>query len=163
MGRKFVVPKKYVGDRFPIEQEIIVPSTKDVDKPVSDAEIRRRVKKVKDFLSKKFGGYTSDKELGGYYSEDKDKVIQEPVTTVTSYAKKSKFQKNRKELMQQLGKWAKKWGQESVGYELEGDLYYVKPVNKKISKSKVKQKIKNKKVIPKIRRMNRMQRIRNYK
>lgn len=156
--------RRYVDLELPVEQAVIVPSTQNVDKKISTEQMQRRVQKVKKYLAKKFGGFTSDKEVGGYYSSDKDKVIQEDVNIVTSYATKKSFSKNREALLKQLGKWGKKWGQESIGYELEDDLYYIrqrKP-RKNLLKNKIKRKIKSKKVLPRIRRMNRMPRIRKY-
>lgn len=123
------IPHKFVALELPVEQEVIVPSTKSADKLISNSERERRVRTVKKYLAQKFGGFTSDKESGGYYSDKKHKLIQEPVTVVTSYATKQSYKKNKSGVVKQVSAWAKKWGQESVGYEVEGDLFYIKPVN----------------------------------
>lgn len=136
--------KKYVELELPVEQAIIVPSTQDADKKISPMKMRKRVQEVKRYLAKRFGGFTSDRGVGGYYSSNKNKVIQEDVNVVTSYATEKAFAGNRKRLLKQLGKWGKEWGQESIGYEIEDDLFYIKqaPNNKKKLKMKIKKKIK---------------------
>jgi hypothetical protein len=123
------IPHKYVALELPVEQEVIVPSTKSADKLISEQAREKRVKEVKKYLAQKFGGFTSAKESGGYYSDKKRKLIQEPVTVVQSYATKGAYHKNKGLIVKQVSAWAKKWGQESVGYEIGGDLFYVKAVN----------------------------------
>jgi hypothetical protein len=108
-----------------VEQAVLVPSTKSGDKPVSKAVMQKRVANVRKYLSKKFGGYTSVKGVGGYYSDDKKKIIKEKVVKVTSFATPQSFKKNKDALLVKLSQLSKKWGQESMGYEHEGDLYYV--------------------------------------
>ena len=130
-------------DILDIEQAILVPSTTGADKKISQAQYKKRIGEVRKYLSKKFGGYTSTKGVGGYYSEPKHKVIQEKVTKVTGFATKQDFRKNKPELLNQLGAWGKEWGQESIGYEHEGDLYYF-PQTKTKRKTKLKSKIKRK-------------------
>jgi len=109
---------------LPIEQAVLVPSTIHGDKLIPLMQRKRRIKEVKKYLSNKFGGFTSVSATGGYYSSKKNKMIQEPVTVVTSFATIPAYRKGVPDLKKQLKKWAKKWHQESIGYENEGDLYY---------------------------------------
>ena len=109
---------------LPIEQAVLVPTTIH-DKLISPAQRKKRVNEVKKYLSNHFGGFTSVSAHGGFYSGDLKKVIQEPVTVVTSFGKKSAYLKNKAKLKKQIRKWGKKWHQESMGYEIEGDLYYL--------------------------------------
>ena len=127
-----------------VEQAILVPSTTKADKKIPEAQYKKRVAEVRKYLSQKFGGYTSVKAVGGYYSEPKKKVIQEKVMKVTGFATKKDFNKNKPALIKQLKVWGKKWGQESMGYEHEGDLYYF-PQAKSMRKTKLKTKIKRRK------------------
>ena len=142
----YLSPKeKRTVEHFEIEQAILVPSTQKADKKISQAQYKKRIKNVRLFLAKKFGGYTSVKAVGGYYSDSKKKLIKEKITKVTSFVKASDFKKKEPILMNQLKTWGKKWGQESIGYEYEGDLYYIsskKPTKKKILKAKIRRKIK---------------------
>jgi len=109
---------------LPIEQAVLVPATIH-DKLISPAQRRKRINTVKKYLSNNFGGFTSVSAHGGYYSGDLKKVIQEPVTVVTSFGTKKAYTKNKAKLKKQIRAWGKKWHQESMGYELEGDLYYL--------------------------------------
>jgi|TARA_R100001530_G_scaffold109442_1_gene76837 hypothetical protein len=128
-----------------VEQAILVPSTAKADKKIPDAKFKSRVAEVRKYLSQKFGGYTSIKGVGGYYSEPKRKVIQEKVTKVTGFATTQDFKKNKPALIKQLGAWGKEWGQESIGYEHEGDLYYFPQAKKNKRKAKLKAKLRRKK------------------
>jgi hypothetical protein len=131
---KFTKHQKKHLFELPVEQRIMVPSTKDVNKPISQSAYKKRVIQVRNYLSRTFGGDTAISGSGGYYSTQKKKVIREPVTVVTSFATNQSFRKNKGKLIKQLTVWGKRWGQESMGYEHEGDLYYIDknfPVNQK--------------------------------
>ena len=108
---------------LPIEQAIIVPSTKGADKSISQIEMNRRVDAVRKFLAQKFGGYTSVKGMGGWYSGNKKKLIKEDIVKVTGFSSSKDFKKNKTLLARQILKWGHQWGQESIGYEKEGDLF----------------------------------------
>ena len=146
MALKLTKPqRKSVMAHLEVEQAVIVPSTIGKTKKVSDAVFKSRIKEVKRFLSNKFGGYTSVKGTGGYYSKGKG-LIQEKVARVVSYAEKDKYKKNKNALIKKIGSWRKKWKQESMGYEHEGDLYYFKrgiEKSRKISPSTRKKLLKN--------------------
>jgi hypothetical protein len=124
---------------FPVEQVVYVPSTSQQDKQITPIAMTKRVAEVKRFLSQKYGGFTAIKSEGGYESL-KDKLIQEKITKVTSFTTKKKFQRFKPALISQLKQWGKKWGQESMGLEIEGDLSYVyTPTKHKIVPLTVKQ------------------------
>jgi len=112
---------------LPIEQVVYVPSTSQSQKQISPQEMARRVSEVKKFLSEKYGGFTSVKGEGGYamMKGKSEKIIQEGVVKVTSFSTKNKYKTNKTKLLNKLRTWGKKWGQESMGLETEGDLKYV--------------------------------------
>jgi hypothetical protein len=110
---------------LPIEQEIFVPSTTLGQKILKPNVFQRRINVVEKYLGKSFGGFTAVKGLGGYYSGDEKRVIREPVAIVTSFAQTKSFPQKQKRLMQQIRRWRRAWHQESMGYEFEGDLYYL--------------------------------------
>jgi len=145
MSLKLTKAQKKRMFHLPIEQVVYVPSTTRTNKNVSNEILKRRVREVRKFLSKKFGGYTSVQGIGGYYSNDKKKVVKERVVKVTSFAEKSDFNKNKKAVLKKLSSWGKQWGQESVGYEHEGDMYYISTEYKKreISPTHRKKLLKN--------------------
>jgi len=111
---------------LPVENVVYIPSTYGVkeQKNVSKAEMDKRVGEVKTFFSNNFGGYTSVKATGGYVLKN-GKLVNESVIKVTSFSTKEDFEKNKSKLFNQIGDWGKDWGQERVGYENEGDLYYI--------------------------------------
>ena len=109
---------------LPLELVVYVPSTKDVDKIISKQEMKERVDEVKNYLGKAFGGYSSVKVEGGYVANDGD-LVNESITKVVSFASKEDYEKNKNELVSKMTQWSEKWGQEAIGFEFEGDLYYV--------------------------------------
>ena len=125
---------------YPIEQVVYVPSTNKQQKPISEQERTKRIAEVKRFLSNKFGGYTAEKVVGGYTTHG-GKLVQEGIVKVTSFSTKKAYQKNKQALHSQLKNWGKKWGQESMGYEKEGDLFYINSNGKAIAKKPHHKKI----------------------
>jgi len=109
---------------LPIEVSVYVPSTQDVDKVVSKTEMTSRINEVKKYLATLFGGFSSAPVEGGFLASDK-KVVKEDVERVNSFALKEDFDKNKEALVQKASEWAREWGQEAIGLEHEGDLYYV--------------------------------------
>lgn len=118
------VPKSNKMFHLPLELVVYVPSTKDVDKIISKQEMKERVDEVKNYLGKAFGGYSSVKVEGGYVANDGD-LVNESITKVVSFASKEDYEKNKNELVSKMTQWSEKWGQEAIGFEFEGDLYYV--------------------------------------
>jgi hypothetical protein len=109
---------------LPMEIAIYVPSTKDVSNSITASELRTRVKEVESYLAETFGGFTTSEKVGGYLSS-KSSVIREKVVPVTAFATAESFTNNKSKLVNKMSVWAKKWGQEAIGFEFEGDLYYV--------------------------------------
>jgi len=103
---------------------IYVPSTSNVGKPISKSELDKRVNEVEKFVANKFGGYTETETDGGYKSNS-GKIIEEDIVKVSVFAKAMDWLKNESSVISKVRSWAKKWGQEAIGFEYEGDLYYV--------------------------------------
>jgi ppGpp synthetase/RelA/SpoT-type nucleotidyltranferase len=119
---------KQKGEFFelPVEMGIFVPSTKNASVPVSESEFESRVRQVEDFVAKLFGGFSSFDDIqGGYYSDDLKEVIREEVKEVRFFANAGAFTENIKGLLNQITLWCLEWGQEAIGFEIEGDLFYV--------------------------------------
>jgi GNAT superfamily N-acetyltransferase len=110
--------------QLPLEMVVYVPSTQDVDKVISVDKMDKRVDEVKEYLASKFGGYTSSDKLGGYV-DSTGNLVNEDVVQVTSFSTQEAYDENKEELINQLAKWGKQWGQEAIGFEFEGDLMYV--------------------------------------
>lgn len=118
------LPKANKMFHLPLELAVYVPSTQDVDKVISDSELKERVDEVSEYLARLFGGFTKSDKIGGFMSS-KSELVTEQVVPVVSFATKSDFNDNKDKLVNQLSQWAKRWGQEAIGFEFEGDLYYV--------------------------------------
>jgi hypothetical protein len=118
------VPNEDKMFQLPLEMVVYVPSTQDVDKVISVDEMDKRVDEVKQYLASKFGGYSATDKLGGYV-DSTGKLVNEDVVQVTAFSTKEAYQQHKKELIKQLSVWGKKWGQEAIGFEFEGDLMYV--------------------------------------
>jgi hypothetical protein len=107
-----------------MEMAVYVPSTTFADQIISKTLFQKRIQEVEKYLSKLFGGYSSTSVEGGYVSKEKG-LIKEDVAKVTAFGTEESLKKNFKPLMRQISKWCEAWGQESMGFEFEGDLYYV--------------------------------------
>ena len=109
---------------LPFEMAVYVPSTQDVDQVISVDKMDRRVDGVRKYLAKLFGGYTSEQTLGGFIASDGE-LVNEDVVKVTSFSTVEDFENNKEALLKQIGKWGDQWGQEAIGFEYEGDLFYI--------------------------------------
>jgi hypothetical protein len=107
-----------------LEMAVYVPSTTTADQIIPKTLFQKRIQEVEKYLSKLFGGYSSTSVEGGYVSQEKG-LIKEDVAKVTAFGTEESLKKNFKPLMRQISKWCEAWGQESMGFEFEGDLYYV--------------------------------------
>ncbi len=130
---------------LPVKQAVTVPSTSGikVQKKISKAQLNTRVNNVRRFLSNKFGGYTSVKATGGFVLRN-GKLVREKVVKVTTFATNSDFKKHRQQVIKQVGSWGRKWKQESIAYEHEGDLFIIEPPKKRMIKVKSSSKKKRK-------------------
>jgi hypothetical protein len=118
------VPKANKMFHLPLELSVYVPSTQDVDKVISDSELDARVDEVSKYLAKTFGGFTKSDKVGGFMTSQSE-LVTEDVVPVVSFATKDDYEANKNKLVSKLSEWARKWGQEAIGFEFEGDLYYV--------------------------------------
>lgn len=118
------LPKANKMFHLPLELAVYVPSTQDVDKVISESELKERVDEVSEYLARLFGGFTKSDKVGGFMASNSE-LVTEDVVPVVSFATKDAFEANKNKLVMKLSEWAKRWGQEAIGFEFEGDLYYV--------------------------------------
>jgi hypothetical protein len=109
---------------LPFELAVYVPSTKGADEIISNTEFKSRIKQVEVFLSNLFGGFSKSDVDGGYMSSEKG-LITEDVAKVTAFGQRENFESKLPKLMEQISQWCEEWTQESMGFEFEGDLFYV--------------------------------------
>lgn len=119
--------KEKLNESFslPIEMAVYVPSTKGADEKISDAEFRQRIEETERYLSSQFGGFSKVDIHGGYVSQEKG-LIKEDVAKVVAFAQDEDFLTNRlPRLIKRITLWCDDWTQESIGFEMEGDLFYI--------------------------------------
>jgi hypothetical protein len=109
---------------LPLELVVYVPSTTTADRKISDEEFESRIDYVETYLSDLFGGYSATEVEGGYVSDEKG-LIQEDVMKVTAFGQVDNFEDKFNQLLHQVKIWCEEWGQESIGFEFEGDLFYI--------------------------------------
>jgi hypothetical protein len=115
---------------------VYVPSTTDVGTKISEKELEGRVDLVKNYFAELFGGFTETEADGGYKSND-GRIITEDIVKVSVFATSDDWENKEQEVVDKIKSWAKEWGQESIGFEYEGDLYYIDEVSKKKSPIKM--------------------------
>lgn len=103
---------------------IYVPSTSNVGEKISEEELESRVKEVENYVANEFGGYTETETDGGYKSQSGE-IIEEDIVKVSVFANQKDWSKNEAKVVSKVKEWARKWGQEAIGFEYEGDLYYI--------------------------------------
>lgn len=108
---------------LPVQMAVIVPSTKDMTKPIRKEEFEARTKEVRSKLAQLFGGNTTIKAMGGFLLKGKE--IREDVNMVYSYSKRKDWHENRQKLLKYLQDKKKEWGQAQLGVQWETDLYYI--------------------------------------
>lgn len=123
---ELVLPVSESTTILEVEVAVYVPSTQGIraQRPLSEHEMNLRVKSVQKFLSDSFGGFTSFGAQGGYTLET-GKLVSENVTKVTAFADSPMSDKEANILIDKCRYWAVKWGQETIGLEHEGDLYFI--------------------------------------
>lgn len=95
-------------------------------KKISDKEFKKRVKETEDLFLELFGGYTNEAiNHGKFRSPTTGKVMKETVARIVGYVSGEQFNKNRQKLQNWIAHKKKEWNQEAIGYEFEGDLYYL--------------------------------------
>lgn len=102
---------------------VFVPSTRDVDVPISSVEFDKRVKLTSSFLSSLFGGTTKISGTGAYQS--KRGLVTERVAEVETFTKPKSYEQKKDKLHKWILARKKDWGQESIAVEYEEDMYWV--------------------------------------
>lgn len=103
---------------------VYVPSTRNVNQPLSEVEHYAEVDSVLRDFSRMFGGATSTPAIGAWQTVDGD-LVKEAVTIVYAFADLTDTQKVAVKLIAQH--LAKRLGQEGVLVEWSGVAYLVGP------------------------------------
>lgn len=119
--------KEKLNESFvlPIEMAVYVPSTKGADETIEQNEFHNRVFETEKYLAELFGGFSKVDIDGGYVSQEKG-LIKEDVAKVVAFSQDEDFLSNKlPRLIKRITMWCDEWTQESIGFEIEGDLFYI--------------------------------------
>jgi hypothetical protein len=116
MGRnEFDFPKEHGLSTY---SAIYVPSTKGVNKKISEGAFSKRITETQRFMTKEFGGTTTDREVGTYTAKS-GSVVKERVAKVENYSSFTDWKKKDTKVRKFVKDKAKEWGQESISFEFE--------------------------------------------
>ncbi len=108
---------------LPIECVVYVPSTL-FDKRIPKRAFQKRISKTADELVRLFGGCRQTM-VRGHYMDRRGEIIEEDVAVLTGYGKSDRYLEKREQFLDWLLAKKKEWQQESIGFEFEGDLWYI--------------------------------------
>ena len=111
--------------KLAIMNAILIVSRDRNGKNVPNKEFLKRIEETEMILLDFFGGCTNDKINYGKFKSKKGVIIKEKIARIVCYAKIDDFKKNRLKLEKWLLEKKKERNQEKIGYEFEGDMYYI--------------------------------------
>lgn len=106
---------------LPVQVSIIVPSTKEESKPLTETEFEQRINDEKKWWDTRFGGDTTIQDVGSYVY--KGKVINEKGAIVQASMSMDKYRKYRGSIAQHASKKQKDWSQHTILINVEGRTF----------------------------------------
>jgi hypothetical protein len=108
---------------LPLECVVYIPSTQG-DRVIGAEEFAARRHEAADVLASLFGGCRETMATGRYRAED-GTMIAEEVAVLTGFGDADDYERKRREFLSWLMDKRDEWGQEALGFEFEGDLWYL--------------------------------------
>lgn len=108
---------------LPLECVVYVPSTQG-DRVIDAEEFRMRRNETAALLVTLFGGCRESLATGRYRSVGGE-IIAEEVAVLTGFGDADDFGEKRRQFLEWLIDKRIAWGQEALGFEFEGDLWYL--------------------------------------
>ena len=108
---------------LPLECVVYVPSTM-YDRTIDPDEFARRRDQTAELLVGLFGGCRETTAVGRYRADD-GTIIAEEVAVLTGFGEAGDFERKRHDFLAWLVDKREEWGQEALGFEFEGDLWYL--------------------------------------
>ena len=108
---------------LPLECVVYVPST-DGDRVIGPEEFAKRRDETADLLVSLFGGCRESLSTGRYRGRD-GSIVSEEVAVLTGFGDADDYEHKREELLIWLIEKRTEWRQEALGFEFEGDLWYL--------------------------------------
>jgi hypothetical protein len=115
------IPKGII--HLPLECVVYVPSTQG-DRVIDPEEFRARRNDTATLLVSLFGGCRESLATGRYRSVNGE-IIAEEVAVLTGFGDAEDFGLKRRQFLEWLIDKRTEWGQEALGFEFEGDLWYL--------------------------------------
>ena len=110
-------------EMLPLECVVYVPSTQ-YDRTIDPDDFARRRDETAELLVGLFGGCRETTAVGRYRADD-GTIIAEEVAVLTGFGEAGDFERKRHEFLAWLVDKREEWGQEALGFEFEGDLWYL--------------------------------------
>lgn len=108
---------------LPLECVVYVPSTEG-DRLIGAQEFAVRRDETADLLVSLFGGCRESLATGRYRGRD-GQIVSEEVAVLTGFGDADDYERKRQELLKWLIVKREAWRQEALGFEFEGDLWYL--------------------------------------
>jgi hypothetical protein len=108
---------------LPLECVVYVPSTRG-DRVIDAAEFATRRDDTADLLVSLFGGCRESMATGRYRGKD-GKIVSEDVAILTGFGDADDYERKRQQFLAWLIDKRDEWQQEALGFEFEGDLWYL--------------------------------------
>jgi hypothetical protein len=108
---------------LPLECVVYVPSTQGT-RTVDATEFAARRDEAADLLVSLFGGCRETLATGRYRADD-GTIVSEDVAVLTGFGDADDYERKRQEFLRWLIDKRDAWGQEALGFEFEGDLWYL--------------------------------------
>ena len=108
---------------LPLECVVYVPSTQN-SVSIDATEFAARRDEAADLLVSLFGGCRESLATGRYRADD-GSIVSEDVAILTGFGDADDYERKRQEFLRWLIEKRDAWEQEALGFEFEGDLWYL--------------------------------------
>ncbi|HEX9892222.1 MAG TPA: hypothetical protein VGB28_09200 [Actinomycetota bacterium] len=108
---------------LPLECVVYVPSTRG-DRVIPAQEFAERRDQTADLLVDLFGGCRESMATGRYRGKEGE-IVSEEVAVITGFGDADDYEGKRQAFLAWLIDKREEWEQEALGFEFEGDLWYL--------------------------------------
>jgi len=108
---------------LPVQVSIIVPSTTENNRHLTEEEFQNRVDDEKKWMDTQFGGDTTIKDVGSYMMDGE--LIQEPGAIVEASMSRGKYNKLKNAIAAHAMKKREEWSQDTILLRVENRAFIV--------------------------------------
>ncbi len=98
---------------------IYIPSTRDVDRPISRQALQKRINLVSRAIANTFGGSTVQRKAFGKWVDEDGNLVGEEIARIEFFTDRKSYLANDHKIGKIIQRLKKKWGQEAIAYEYE--------------------------------------------